>query len=99
MMKSKSKIYLTIFILIILILITYKIYAPYTIQDFNAVNVKNMDIIKNNVQNNEYTFAVVGNIENSITIFDNRILELINSGNVDFIISTGNNLRDGDESK
>jgi glycosyltransferase involved in cell wall biosynthesis len=98
-MKSKSKIYLTIFILIILILITYKIYAPYTIQDFNAVNVKNMDIIKNNVQTNEYTFAVVGNIENSITIFDNRILEQINSGNVDFIISTGNNLRDGDESK
>ncbi|CCU81148.1 Membrane-associated protein [Halanaerobium saccharolyticum subsp. saccharolyticum DSM 6643] len=98
-MKSKSKIYLTIFILIILILITYKIYAPYTIQDFNAVNVKNMDIIKNNVQANEYTFAVVGNIENSITIFDNRILEQINSGNVDFIISTGNNLRDGDESK
>lgn len=98
-MKNKSKIYLTIFILIILILLTYKIYAPYTIQDFNAVNVKNMDIIKDKVQADNYTFAVVGNIENSISIFDNRILEQINQADVDFIISTGNNLRDGDESK
>lgn len=98
-MKSNSKIYLTIFIIIILILISYKIYAPYTIQDFKAVNVKNMNIIKNNIESDNYTFAVVGNIENSITIFDNRILEQINKSRVDFILSTGNNLRDGDESK
>ncbi|RAK05248.1 glycosyltransferase involved in cell wall biosynthesis [Halanaerobium saccharolyticum] len=98
-MKSKSKIYLLILIIIILILISYKIYAPYTIQDFNAVNVRNMDIIKNRIENEDYSFAVVGNIENSIAIFDNRILEKINQKNADFIISTGNNLRDGDESK
>ncbi len=86
-------------IIIILIIISYKIYAPYTIQDFNAVNVKNMEIIKENIKDDDYTFAVVGNIENSISIFDNRILEKINQKDVDFIISTGNNLRDGDESK
>jgi glycosyltransferase involved in cell wall biosynthesis len=98
-MKNKSKIYLTIFIIIILVLITYKIYAPYTIQDFNAVNINNMDIIKDKIQADNYSFAVVGNIENSIAIFDNRILEKIREDNVDFILSTGNNLRDGDESK
>lgn len=97
-MKSKSKIYIYIFIIIILILISYKIYAPYTIQDFNAVNIRNLDLIKNEVKD-DYTFAVVGNIENSIAIFDNRILDKINQKNVDFIVSTGNNLRDGDESK
>jgi glycosyltransferase involved in cell wall biosynthesis len=58
-----------------------------------------MGIIKENIENDDYTFAVVGNIENSIAIFDNRILEKINQNQVDFIISTGNNLRDGDESK
>ena len=99
MLKSKSKVYLFILIIIILILFTYKIYAPYTIQDFNAVNVKNMDIIKENIDSDSYSFAVVGNIENSIAIFDNRILEKINQQNTDFIISAGNNLRDGDESK
>ena len=98
-MKSKSKIYIFIFIIIILIIISYKIYAPYNIQDFNAVNVRNMEIIKENIDDDQYSFAVVGNIENSIAIFDNRILEKINQKNADFIISTGNNLRDGDESK
>jgi len=98
-LKSKSKIYIFIFIIIILIIISYKIYAPYNIQDFNAVNVRNMEIIKENIDDDQYSFAVVGNIENSIAIFDNRILEKINQKNADFIISTGNNLRDGDESK
>ncbi|MFW6280284.1 MAG: metallophosphoesterase family protein, partial [Halanaerobium sp.] len=98
-MKSRSKIYLYILIIIILILVSYKIYAPYSIQDFNAVNVRNMDFIEKNVEANNFTFAVVGNIENSISIFDNRILEKIKQNNVDFILSTGNNLRDGDESK
>lgn len=58
-----------------------------------------MDFIEKNVEADNYTFAVVGNIENSISIFDNRILEKIKQNNVDFILSTGNNLRDGDESK
>ncbi len=96
---KRSKLYLFILIIIILILFTYKIYAPYTIKDFNAVNVRNMDLIKNNIDDEEYSFAVVGNIENSIAIFDNRILEKIKANNMDFILSTGNNLRDGDESK
>ena len=96
---KKSKVYIFILIIIILILFSYKIYVPYTIQDFNAVNVKNMDLIKDNVDQKNYSFAVVGNIENSISIFDNRILEKIKKDNVDFILSTGNNLRDGDETK
>ena len=58
-----------------------------------------MDVIKEQVEAESYSFAVVGNIENSIAIFDNRILEKINQKNADFIVSTGNNLRDGDESK
>ncbi|MFW5736740.1 MAG: glycosyltransferase [Halanaerobium sp.] len=99
MLKSRSKIYLIILIIIIIILISYKIYAPFSIQDFNAVNVSSMDFIKNKAEPDNYRFAVVGNIENSIEIFDNRILKDLTEQQVDFIISTGNNLRDGDESK
>jgi len=98
-LKNRGKLYILIFIVIISIIISYKIYAPYTIQDFKSVNVKNMEIIRGNTNNNNYSFAVVGNIENSIAIFDNRILKKIKQNNVDFIISTGNNVRDGDESK
>lgn len=97
--KNDSKILLLILITIIIILFTYKIYAPYTIEDFNAQNIKNMDLIKERVDDNNYSFAVVGNIENSIAIFDNRILSELNQKNIDFIISTGNNLIDSDEGK
>ena len=58
-----------------------------------------MEDIKDEMETDSFSFAVVGNIENSISIFDNRILEKIKQNNVDFILSTGNNLRDGDESK
>ena len=98
-MKSRGKLYILIFIIIILVLISYKIYAPFTIQDFKSVNVRNMNTIREKIKNNGYSFAVVGNIENSIAIFDNRILEKTKQNNIDFIISSGNNVRDGDESK
>ncbi|MGM0421019.1 MAG: glycosyltransferase, partial [Bacillota bacterium] len=98
-MKSKGKIWLLILITVIIILVSYKIYAPYSIQDFNAVNIKSMEEIRQNVNQEKYNFAVVGNIENSIAIFDNRILPDLNDEKIDFIISTGNNLVDGDEGK
>ncbi len=98
-MKNDSKIWLLILITIIIILLTYKIYAPYTIEDFNAQNINNMSIIKKEIENDQFSFAVVGNIENSIAIFDNRILNELNKKNIDFIISTGNNLIDSDEGK
>lgn len=98
-MKNDSKIWLLILLTIIIILFAYKIYAPYTIGDFSAQNIKNMNIIKDKVEDDQFSFAVVGNIENSIAIFDNRILNELNQKNVDFIISTGNNLIDSDEGK
>ncbi|ADO77238.1 glycosyltransferase [Halanaerobium praevalens] len=98
-MRNRSKLYLSILVIIILIIISYKIYAPYTIQDFKAVNIKNVEKLQANLKKEEYSFAVVGNIENSISIFDNQILPQITKSQVDFIVSTGNNLRDGDESK
>ena len=98
-MKNNSKIWLLILLTIIIILFTYNIYAPYTIQDFNAVNIKNMEEIKEEVETNSFSFAVVGNIENSIAIFDNRILNELNNENIDFILSSGNNIIDSDEGK
>jgi glycosyltransferase involved in cell wall biosynthesis len=98
-MKNKSKIFLLTMIIILIVLISYKIYAPYTIQDFKSVNLKNIDQIKEQLQVDNYSFAVVGNIENSISIFDKRIVNQLNRDNIDFILSTGNNLTDSEEDK
>ncbi|MGM0414539.1 MAG: glycosyltransferase [Bacillota bacterium] len=98
-MKNKGKNWLLILIIVIVVIVSYRIYAPYSIQDFNAVNIKSINQIKDKLDENEYTFSVVGNIKNSIAIFDNRILPDLNSEETDFILSTGNNLVDGDEAK
>jgi len=97
-MNSKKVVFLiTVFIL--LILFTHSIYAPMTIENFNAVNLQNINQIKENIKDKKFSFAVVGNIENSTSIFDKRILPVLKSNSADFIISTGNNVRDGNEGK
>ena len=100
-MKNKNKIFFGIIIIIILIF-SYKIYAPFSIQNFKALNMKNMTNIKKTekqAEDNKYKFAVVGNIKNSIRIFDKKILVDLKKRDIDFIISSGNNVSDSGEGK
>ena len=99
-MSNKAKVILASSILILIIIISYRVYAPRSIQNFNAVNLKNIEEVKKNLANKEsFSFVVLGNIKNSITIFDKKILSQINKDEVDFIISTGNNVVDSGEGK
>ena len=100
-MNNHSKLILWITILLIIIIFSYRIYAPTSIQNLNALNLKNIQDIKENQPEDDppFSFVVVGNIKNSISIFDNNILKRIRKDNPDFIISTGNNVVDGGEGK
>ena len=99
-MSNKAKVILASSILILIIIISYRVYAPRSIQNFNAVNLKNIETVKKSVRNDEsFSFVVLGNIKNSITIFDKKILPKIQQDEVDFIISTGNNVVDSGEGK
>ncbi len=98
-MKNKTKVFLIILITAIIILFTYKIYAPFSIQDFNAVNYNSISQVKREVKDDSFSFAVLGNIKNSISIFDKGILPRLRSDRPDFIISTGNNVVDSGEGK
>jgi glycosyltransferase involved in cell wall biosynthesis len=99
-MSNKSKVILVSSILILVIIISYRIYAPQSIQNFNAVNLKNIEKVKNDLDNKDsFSFVVLGNIKNSIRIFDKKILPKIRQDDIDFIISTGNNVVDSGEGK
>ncbi|MGM0500940.1 MAG: glycosyltransferase [Bacillota bacterium] len=99
-MNNKTKVILASSILILAIIISYRIYAPRSIQEFNAVNLKNIEEVKENLKDQEsFSFAVVGNIKNSITTFDKKILPSLEKNDVDFVISTGNNVVDSGEGK
>lgn len=43
----------------------------------------------------DYRFAVVGNINNSVNVFQEEIVPLINQGGIDFLVSAGNAVNGG----
>lgn len=99
--KRNIKLILYVNIAIILLLLAYKAYLGIYETDFTSLNIKNIkEIEKQSQGDSELTFAVVGNIKNSIEIFDKRIVESLNSDSeLDFMVSTGNSVLDGSEDK
>ncbi|MFP4687491.1 MAG: glycosyltransferase [bacterium] len=98
--KVRSRTVFVVIVIIVSLLVFHKIYAPYTIQNFNAVNHRNIDETRNSVSSDSYSFAVVGNVKNSIAVFDKRILPEINRREaIDFIVSAGNNVVASGEGK
>lgn len=68
--------------------------------DFQHLNIENITKIKNAEENsNQISFIVLGNINNSIPVFDNKMISNINTENSNFLISTGNGVLDGAEDK
>ncbi|MDQ8205587.1 glycosyltransferase [Pelagicoccus sp. SDUM812003] len=47
----------------------------------------------------KYRFAVVGNINNSIGIFEHKIIPKLNEADIDFVVSAGNAVTSGGEDK
>lgn len=81
-------------------LLGYKIYLNFFEQDFaanHAVQVKKIETLLE--QKQHYRFAVLGNINNSVGIFERKIIPLLNKGDYDFVISAGNAVSSGGEDK
>ena len=98
--KKKLKIYLTSILLLLAVLIGYKAYLFIYESDYQALNPEHIEQIEARLHNRDsYTFAVVGNIRNSMRIFERRIAPLIKDQGIDFMISAGNAVYDGSEDK
>jgi hypothetical protein len=99
-MKKHRKIILFTFFIIIIIFTLLKIYVFVFETNFQDLNAKNIKQVKNDLDNKDsFSFALVGNVENSIDVFDEKIMPLINKDNVDFVIFAGNSLLDGGNDK
>lgn len=94
----KKLIYITVLILIIII--SYKVYLSFHESNFTNNNYENIKIIQSNGGKDLYSFAVLGSIENSIDVFQNKIIHNINSDkDIAFTASTGYAVLDGAEDK
>ncbi|WP_233081892.1 glycosyltransferase [Rheinheimera soli] len=97
--KYARWLYRACFVVIIL-LVFYKIYLNFFEKDFiaeHAVQVEKIDSILK--YKDEFKFAVVGNISNSVGIFERKIIPLLNEQGYDFVISAGNAVSTGGEDK
>mgnify|MGYP005847200821 CR=1 FL=1 len=96
----KLKIIFYLSLLLVLGLIGYKIYLNFFEQDYEAVHTFKVENIEKRLAGrNSYRFAVVGNINNSIGIFERKIIPLLNRSGVDFVVSAGNAVSSGGEDK
>ncbi|WP_404417703.1 glycosyltransferase [Marinospirillum sp.] len=87
-------------LLLVIGLLGYKAYLNYFLPDFKAEHQVQLDRIESRLQGREdFTFAVVGNINNSIGIFEKQLIPRINASGADFLISAGNAVSGGGEDK
>lgn len=98
--KRSLKIILFLDITLLIIFIFYKSYLFIFESDFASTNINNIQKLNSINTNDGISFAVMGNIRSSIDIFDKKIVKEINADkNIDFAISTGKAVIDGDEDK
>ena len=98
--KKRLKFYLLALLLLFTGLIGYKIFLIFAETDYQALNAKHIEQIDTRLQTKEpFTFAIIGNIKNSMKNFEERIVPQIYKNDIDFMISVGNSVYDGAEGK
>jgi glycosyltransferase involved in cell wall biosynthesis len=96
--KVRTVFYLNV--LLVIALICYKIYLNFFELDFGGVHAAQVERIEAVLAGKDgYRFAVVGNINNSIGIFERKITPMLNRSGVDFVVSAGNAVSSGGEDK
>ncbi len=100
-MQKDKKIKLSFYIVlaIFVFLIGYKIYLYLFESDYYSLNIKNINKCEQKIEQNHFEFAVIGNIKNSIGIFEKKLIPKLNKNDVDLLISTGNAVLGGSEDK
>ncbi|MNQ50193.1 Alpha-monoglucosyldiacylglycerol synthase [compost metagenome] len=87
-------------VLIVGLLLGYKVYLNVVLSDFEGEHTGQIEAIQARLESRDsFSFAVVGNINNSVGIFERRIIPMLNASGVDFIISAGNAVSGGGEDK
>jgi 1,2-diacylglycerol 3-alpha-glucosyltransferase len=98
--KKRLKLYLASILLLLAFLIGYKAYLLIYETDYQSLNTDHIDWITTHLRDKDtFEFAVVGNIKNSMRLFERRIAPLMKDSGADFMVSVGNAVYDGAEDK
>jgi glycosyltransferase involved in cell wall biosynthesis len=98
--KRKYRIFLIFILLLWTILAGYQGYLYLFEKEYSGMNAVNQKRIQTLLDGRDgFSFAVLGNVRNTMKIFDRRITPLLREGKVDFIISAGNAVHSGTEAE
>ena len=87
-------------LLLAIALVIYKIYLNFFERDFTAEHAAQVENIEAALAGRDnFRFAVVGNISNSVGIFERKIIPQLNRRRYDFVVSAGNAVSSGGEDK
>src|SRR5690606_29221593 len=98
--RARLKLVFWLNVAIVLLLVGYKVYLNFFAGDYETMHPRAIREIEASLEGKErFSFAVVGNINNSIGIFERKILPMLNAAGVDFVVSAGNAVSGGGEDK
>ncbi|HBN15049.1 MAG TPA: glycosyl transferase family 1 [Pseudohongiella sp.] len=82
------------------VLVIYKVYLNFFENDFGAEHAIQVESIESLLRDrSQFRFAVIGNITNSVGIFERKIIPRLNAQDYDFVVSAGNAVSSGGEDK
>ncbi|NIP61088.1 MAG: glycosyltransferase family 4 protein, partial [Gemmatimonadetes bacterium] len=87
-------------VVIVLLVVGYKVYLDVFDSDLQSVHAEQVESIQERLrEGGSFRFAVVGNANNSIGVFERQIVPMLNASRVDLVVSAGNAVSDGGEDK
>ncbi len=81
-------------------LVGYKIYLNLDQSEYSSLHTEQLRTLQTRLEDtDELQFAVVGNINNSVGVFEKRFIPTLNQSDADFVVSAGNAVSGGGEDK
>ncbi|WP_243470590.1 hypothetical protein [Vreelandella lionensis] len=79
-------------------LIAHQVWLYVAEPEFESLHTVEVADIRERLEGRDaYRFAVVGNINNSVNVFQDEIIPLLNQGDIDFMVSAGNAVSGGQQ--
>ncbi|MEX2529539.1 MAG: glycosyltransferase [Gemmatimonadota bacterium] len=85
---------------IVIVVVAYRGYLELSESELASAHATQVREIQDRLAGREsFRFAVVGNVNNSIGVFERQIIPRLNASGVDFVVSAGNAVTDGGADK
>lgn len=98
--KLQLRLYFALLLTVLGTLLGYKIYLLLFETDYEAVNAQQIEQLEHRTKaDGALRFAVVGNLNNAMRIYEQRLAPAMKAQHTDFILFAGNAVYDGSESK